>query len=334
VRENRDGKLWSLVYGRVIAHDVDPIEKKPLFHFHPGSLAYSITTPGCNFHCRFCQNWQISQLLRESERNGWGAAARAYEDDRSLLALGDEMRPEDIVAAARRAGCGSIAYTYTEPTIFFEYSYDTARLARAAGITNVYVTNGYMTAEMLDLFHPYLDAANVDLKSFRDQTYRKVMGARLAPVLDTLRLMKRLGIWLEVTTLVIPGLNDSAAEIRDVARFLARECGADTPWHVSGFFPAYRMADVPPTPPETLRRARDIGLEEGLRYVYEGNLWEGGDEDTRCRECRVALIRRRGFDVLENRVARGRCPDCGATVAGVGRAFEDARGGRVEGRPA
>ncbi len=300
VRENRGGTLVSLVYGRLIARHVDPIEKKPLFHVLPGTPSYSIATVGCNFHCRWCQNADISQMPR----------------DRNLI-VGDFASPRAVVADAVRTRCASIAYTYTEPTIFFEYAYDTAVLAREAGLANVYVTNGYMTGEMLDAFHPYLDAANVDLKSFRDDTYRSYTGARLQPVLDSLKAMRRLGIWVEVTTLVVPGVNDDPAELRDIATFIAEELSVDVPWHVSRFHPTYRLIDRPPTPVETLRRAREIGAEAGLHYVYVGNVWEEGSEDTVCPACGARLIRRHGFSVRLNRVRDGRCPDCEATIAGL-----------------
>ena len=300
VRENREGTLYTLVYGRTIARHVDPVEKKPLFHFYPGTTAYSIATPGCNFRCRWCQNWDISQMPREQH-----------------LIAGEKVSPEQVVAAAQWAGCRSIAYTYTEPTIFFEYAYDTALLAHEAGLANIYVTNGYMTEEMLETFHPYLDAANVDLKAFCDETYRKYVGARLHPVLNSLKAMKRRGIWLEVTTLVIPGINDDPAELRDAAQFIAHELGVDTPWHISRFFPAYKMMDVPPTPIETLRRAREIGLTEGLHHIYVGNVPDDGSQDTICPGCGRVLIRRRGF-VTTNRVRDGRCPDCGTSLAGIG----------------
>jgi pyruvate formate lyase activating enzyme len=300
VRENRGGTLETLVYGRTIARQVDPIEKKPLYHVYPGSRSYSIATPGCNFRCRWCQNWQISQMPREQ-----GAVA------------GDELAPEEIVADAKRTGSLSIAYTYTEPTVYFEYAYETARLARDADIANVFVTNGYMSQEMLQTFSPYLDAANVDLKAFRDETYRKYIGARLEPVLESLKTMKSLGVWLEVTMLVIPGVNDSDQELRDAARFIAEALGSQTPWHLSRFFPAYQMTHVPPTPVSTLDRARQIGLEEGLRYVYLGNV--SGETNTLCHGCGRLLIRRHGYTVLENRVGRNSlCPDCGAKVAGLG----------------
>ncbi|HEM61125.1 MAG TPA: AmmeMemoRadiSam system radical SAM enzyme, partial [Chloroflexi bacterium] len=292
--------LYTLNYGRIVSKNVDPVEKKPLFHFYPGSTIYSIAAPGCNFRCRWCQNWDISQMPRE----------------RGLIG-GRETAPEEIVDSAERSGCRGIAYTYTEPTIFFEYSYDTARLAQKRGLTNVYVTNGYMTSEMLDLFHPFLDAANVDLKAFRDETYRKYVGARLQPILDSMKKMKELDVWLEVTTLLIPGVNDDPAEVRDAARFVAQDLGVETPWHISRFFPAYEMTDVPPTPLETLGHAREIGLEEGLRYVYVGNVAE--EADTVCPDCGRMLIRRRGFAILENHLtSEGTCPGCGLRIPGVG----------------
>jgi pyruvate formate lyase activating enzyme len=300
VRENRQGVLYTLVYGRTITQHVDPIEKKPLFHFYPGSTAYSVATPGCNFRCQWCQNWEISQMPREQH-----------------LITGHKASPDEIVAAAQWAGCRSIAYTYTEPTIFFEYAYDTARLAHAAGLANLYITNGYMTAEMLDAFHPYLDTANVDLKAFREKTYHRYVGAGLQPVLDNLKAMKRLGIWLEVTTLVIPGLNDDLDELRDAARFVALELGVDTPWHISRFFPAYKMMDVPPTSLATLQRAREIGLEEGLHHVYVGNIPDDSGQDTFCPECGRLLVRRQGYWIAENNVHAGRCPSCDTSIAGI-----------------
>jgi pyruvate formate lyase activating enzyme len=298
VRENRGGTLYTLVYGRTISQAVDPIEKKPLYHFRPGSLSFSMATPGCNFRCEWCQNWEISQMPREQHLIG-----------------GQPATPEQIVDRARRAGCRSIAYTYTEPTIFFEYCHDTARLARAAGLANVYVTNGFMTPEMLDMARQWLDAANVDLKAFRDETYRRFIGARLQPVLDSLSKMKALGIWLEVTTLIIPGLNDDPEELRELAEFLHRELGPDTPWHISRFFPHYHMRQTPPTPIETLHQAEEIGRVAGLRYIYLGNVAE--ETNTFCPGCGNLLIRRIGFSVAENSLlADGTCPDCGEIVPG------------------
>jgi pyruvate formate lyase activating enzyme len=235
--------------------------------------------------------------------------------DRHLIA-GREATPEQIVAGARRSGCRSIAYTYTEPTIFFEYAYDTARLAHTMGIANVYVTNGYMTAEMLALLHPYLDGANVDLKAFRKKTYHRLVGAGLEPVLDSMKRMKALDIWLEVTTLVIPGVNDDPQELREVAQFISQELGAETPWHISRFHPGYRMADRPPTPAQTLHLAQEIGFEEGLYYVYQGNV--AGESNTYCHKCGQLLIRRRGYWIAADTIQDGRCPSCSTPVAGIG----------------
>ncbi|MCX6567940.1 MAG: AmmeMemoRadiSam system radical SAM enzyme, partial [Candidatus Aminicenantes bacterium] len=251
VRENSDGRLRTLVYGEVVAAHVDPIEKKPLYHFFPGSKALSVATAGCNFHCGFCQNWQISQAPRSKA----GGIA------------GEPFAPEDIVRAALDEGCRSISYTYTEPTIFFEYAFDTAKLAREAGLLNNFVTNGYMTAEALEAIRPYLDAANVDLKAFKDETYKRVCGARLEPVLESIRLMRQFGIWIEVTTLVVPGLNDGAEEIAGIARFIA-SVDPDIPWHLSRFHPDYQYTQAPPTPVASLRAAAETGRREGLRYIY------------------------------------------------------------------
>jgi pyruvate formate lyase activating enzyme len=298
VRKNLNGTLHTLVFGRTISQHVDPVEKKPLYHFYPGSRSFSIATPGCNFRCQWCQNADIAHMPRE----------------RGLIA-GHKASPQQIVADARASHCRSIAYTYTEPTIFAEYAFDTARMAHAAGIANVYVTNGYMTSEMLETFHPFLDGANVDLKSFRKKTYNRYIGGGLGPVLDNMKSMKRLGIWLEVTTLVIPGLNDDPDELRGIAQFVAQDLGPETPWHLSRFFPTYSMTDRPPTPVDTLRLAQDVGLDEGLRYVYLGNV--AGESNTSCHQCGRLLIRRRGYWIGENNVDDGRCPTCGALVAGV-----------------
>jgi pyruvate formate lyase activating enzyme len=300
VRENCGGTLSSLVYGKCVAANVDPIEKKPLFHVHPGSRSYSIATVGCNFRCRHCQNDQISQWPHE--RPG---------------IPGRDLPPAAVVAAARDSGCVTIAYTYTEPTIFFEYALDTARLARQAGIKNIFVSNGYTSTAALETIAPHLDAANVDLKAFSEKFYREVTGATLAGVLDCLRDYRRLGIWLEVTTLVIPGWNDDAAELRQLAGFIARELGIDVPWHVSAFHPAYRMRDRPPTPAATLQRAAAIGREAGLRYVYVGNLPVAGGEDTVCPQCGEMVVCRRGFRLIDQHIERGGCRFCNGPIAGV-----------------
>ncbi len=301
VRENRNGTLYSLVYGKAIATHIDPIEKKPLFNFLPGTLSYSIATQGCNFRCKFCQNWEISQGLR-----GEGEAK------------GDDISPEEIVKEAKSSGCKSIAYTYTEPTIFFEYAYDIARIAKREGLRNVFVTNGFMTEEALREIQPYLDAANVDLKGFTEKFYKEICGARLEPILNNLKLMKELGIWVEVTTLIIPTLNDSVNELRQVAEFIRDELGKETPWHLSKFHPDYMMKDLPPTPIDTIHKARKIGLEAGLRYVYAGNLPGDSGENTYCYSCGELLIDRYLFSINENRIKDSKCPKCGAKIDGFG----------------
>ncbi|MDY6954809.1 MAG: AmmeMemoRadiSam system radical SAM enzyme, partial [Thermodesulfobacteriota bacterium] len=300
VRENREGRLYSLVYGKVIAEHIDPIEKKPLFHFWPGSRAFSIGTVGCNFHCKHCQNSDISQ----------------YPQKHKGRIIGQDRTPEEIVAAAKAAGCKSIAYTYNEPTVFYEFAFDTALLAEKGGIRNVFVSNGYMTNDATRHIAPRLDAINIDLKAFNDTSYKEVYGARLKPVLKAIELMKELDVWVEVTTLIIPGLNDGEQELRDIARFV-KGVGPEVPWHVSQFYPAYKLMDRPVTPVATLRRAREIGMEEGLRYVYEGNVPGEGGENTYCHACGATLIQRHGQAVLENRLQDGKCPECGTTIEGV-----------------
>jgi len=301
VRENRRGVLETLVYGKVIARHIDPIEKKPLFHFLPGSLSYSIATVGCNFKCRFCQNADIAQM--PSDCNG--------------RIMGDTFTPEDVVAAALKGDCKTIAYTYTEPTVYFEFAYDTAKLATEKGIRNVFVTNGYMTEEALQMIHPFLDAANVDLKAFTEDFYRTTCKAKLVHVKETLKRMKSLGIFVEVTTLIIPGLNDDKKELENLSAFLVETLGPEIPWHISRFHPTYKLMDRPPTPVETLIRARDIGIKAGLKYVYTGNVPGESGEKTFCDQCDHLLIDRWGFYVRDNRVKNGKCPKCGAVVDGV-----------------
>lgn len=301
VRENRHGILYSLNYGRLITENIDPIEKKPIFHLLPGSLSYSIATVGCNFRCRHCQNHEISQYPRFHEG-----------------AIPGELRSAaQVVEAAQRTGCASISYTYVEPTIFYEFALDCARLAHAAGLKNIFVSNGYTGPEAVRELAPILDANNIDLKAFTDKFYKEVCQARLQPVLDTITLMHSLGVWLEVTTLVIPGWNDSEGELRDIARFI-KAISPDIPWHVSRFWPTHKMNDRVPTPRATLVRAREIGLEEGLHYVYLGNLAGAADgESTRCPACNTVVIERDGFSV-GHRHMRGRaCANCHALIAGI-----------------
>lgn len=299
VRENRNGMLVSLVYGKVIARHVDPVEKKPLFHFLPGSRSYSIATVGCNFRCRFCQNADISQMPAD-HKEIWG----------------EEMTPEMIVSEALAGQSASISYTYTEPTVFFELALDTARLATKKGLKNIFVTNGYMTEECLKEISHDLHAANVDLKAYSDAFYKEQCGARLDPVLQTLSLMKEMGVWLEVTTLLIPGLNDSSEQLHGIAGFLAR-LDPGIPWHISRFHPTYRLTHLPSTPAETIRRAREIGYKEGLKYVYSGNLPGDDGEKTFCHQCKKVVIDRYGFNVKKNLIKDDHCPYCGAEIAGV-----------------
>ncbi len=302
VRENDSGTLNSLVYGKLIATHVDPIEKKPLFHLMPGSLSYSIATVGCNLKCLFCQNADIAQM----------------PSDRGGMIMGENATPRAVVKAALKSGCKSISYTYTEPTIYVEFAHDTAKLAREQGLKNVFVTNGYMSSETIRMIQPHLDAANVDLKSFSDDFYKKYCGARLEPVKNTLKQMKSSGILVEATTLVIPGLNDDKRELEALAAFLVNDLGPDTPWHISRFHPTYKLTNCRPTPVETLDMARGIGIEAGLRYVYTGNVPGDSGEKTCCHECGKLLIDRWGFGIRSNRIENGACPDCGAGVYGIG----------------
>ena len=299
VRENRDGTLVALAYGAVAAVALDPIEKKPLFHVDPGSSAWSIATTGCPFHCAFCQNGELSQAPRLG-----------------LVIPQRPMAPDRVVAEARRAGAGSIAYTYVEPTVFLEYALDIGRLARSAGMRNLFITDGYATPEAVRLLGPVMDAANIDLKSFDDAFYRRRCGARLAPVLAAIEAFRDAGVWIELTTLVIPGCNDGDAELRALAGWIVRTLGPFTPWHVSRFHPAWRMTDVPPTPAETLRRAAAIGRDAGLRFVYVGNAPELGMESTACPGCDRIVIAREGFRATSSLRPGGRCPGCDRVLEG------------------
>lgn len=298
VRENREGILYSLVYGKVIAMNIDPIEKKPLFHFQPGSTSFSIATIGCNFKCDHCQNYEISQY------------PKVHKD-----IVGQDATPEHIVEVAERNGCSSISYTYTEPTIFFEFAYDCARLAHEKGIKNVFVSNGYTSPEATRAIATYLDGNNIDLKG-DDNLYKELCKAKLDPVKETIRLMKELGVWVEVTTLIIPDYNDSEGQLRDMAEFI-KSVDPSIPWHVSQFYPTYKLTDKPRTPLNTLKKAREIGFKTGLKYVYEGNVPGKGGENTYCPKCKELLIKRFGFSILENRMKDGKCSKCGHHIEGV-----------------
>ncbi len=297
VRENQAGVLYTLVYGLPVSTAVDPIEKKPLFHYLPGSLSFSVATVGCNFSCEFCQNSEISQMPRRTGR-----------------IAGRPVAPERVVEMALAEGCASISYTYTEPTIFYEYARDCARLATEAGLKNVFVTNGYMTAEALEDIDGCLHAANVDLKSFSDDFYRALAGARLKPVLDSIRRLWEMGVWVEVTTLLIPGRNDGETELRSLAAFLV-SVSPDIPWHVSRFYPSYLLLDTPPTPVAAVERALSIGREAGLAYVYGVNIPGHDSESTMCPSCGAILIERRGFRTFRQGINQGRCSRCGMDAA-------------------
>ncbi len=302
VRENREGTLYTLSYGRLVAQNVDPIEKKPLFHFLPGTRSFSIATVGCNFMCLHCQNYDISQYPRVHQGR----------------IIGEERTPEDVVGDALASHSASISYTYTEPTIFLEFAQDTARLAREHGLKNVFVSNGFMTPQSATALSEFIDADNVDLKSFWDDFYRKVCKARLQPVLDTIPRLKKAGVWVEVTTLVIPGHNDSDQELTEIAQFI-KDVDLGIPWHVTAFHPTFKMMDRPRTPPQTLKKARDIGLQAGLRYVYTGNI-PGileGTENTYCYACQELLIERLGYTIRRYYLQDGKCPKCQAAIDGV-----------------
>ncbi|MHC4599398.1 MAG: AmmeMemoRadiSam system radical SAM enzyme [Planctomycetota bacterium] len=298
VRWNRRGVLITGAWERVIARHVDPIEKKPLYHFLPGTASYSVATTGCNFRCGFCQNWQISQ-----HRPG------------HVELPGEDLPVAEAVADALRAGCATIAYTYTEPTVYFEYALAVAREARARGIANVFVTNGYQSPACVEAMEGLIDAANVDLKSFREPFYKKHCKAHLEPVLGTLRALAKGPVHLEVTTLLVPGENDSREEVADVAGFLA-SLSADIPWHVSRFHPDFEALDKPPTPVEKVLMAVEVGKEAGLRHVYAGNL-PGREIDTLCPSCDHVVIRRSYMGVRSMDLDGNDCPSCGSRIAVV-----------------
>ncbi len=300
VRQNMDGTLYTLVFGEAIASHVDPVEKKPLYHFLPGTSTFSIAAMGCNFKCGFCQNWQISQISKKY----------------TSQPIGKELLPEKVIDLALEHNCQSISYTYTEPTIFFEYAYETAQLAHQAGLSNIFVTNGYITKDALIMIRPFLNAANVDLKSFNDRVYQTSCGAHLKPVLDTIQTMHDLGIWVEVTTLVVPGISDSDEDLSGIAGFIAG-VSKDIPWHISRFHPDYQYTQAEATPLATLERAFEIGKNAGLHYVYLGNV--SADVDTLCHNCDRPLIKRSGYTASVRLSDQGSCPDCGSKISGIWR---------------
>jgi pyruvate formate lyase activating enzyme len=297
VRQNKDGKLYSLVYGKAVSTHVDPIEKKPLFHLQPGSLAYSIGTVGCNLHCKHCQNYSISQATPEE-------------------LPGTDLPPQQVVDQAIRENCSSIAYTYTEPTIFYEYMLDTAKLAKKKGIKNVIVSNGFINEEPLKELCKHIDGANIDLKCFNNKFYRDITTARLEPVLNTLKILKQKKVWLEITNLIIPTLNEDLSEIKKMCKWIQNNLGNNVPLHFTAFYPTYKLTDISPTPADILTKARNIAKEIGLHYVYIGNTYVEGGENTYCPECNEVVIERVGFSVSENRLKNRKCT-CGEKIPGV-----------------
>ena len=303
IRKVENGELRLLTYGLAAAMHIDPVEKKPMFNFLPGTKAFSFGTVGCNFSCKFCQNFDISQ----------------YPKEHNHQIFGEELSPQTAVELALENDCKSIAYTYNEPIVFFEYTYDTAKLAHEKGLKNIYVTSGYETHKAIDLLAPYVDGMNIDIKGFTDQFYKEICGARLKPVLDAVKYAHSKGIWIEITTLLIPGKNDSEEEIRGIAQFIY-DLDPAIPWHLSGFYPMYKMLDTPPTPPMTLRRAYEIGREVGLKYVYVGNIDDEDRESTYCPSCGKRVIDRRGHigQYVTNMLdSEGTCPFCSYKLEGV-----------------
>jgi pyruvate formate lyase activating enzyme len=298
VRQNIDGKLYSLNYHKLCAANADPVEKKPLFHFQPGSRAFSIASQGCNFKCDFCQNWQISQI-----------------EDNHIE--GQKIEPAQLVDFAVREKCTSMAYTYTEPTVFMELAADCAKIAKKKGLANIFVSNGYMTKQALDFAKDWLDGINVDLKSFSEDFYKNICRAKLKPVLDTIDYIANYThIWMEITTLIVPGKNDSEKELRQIAEFIFNTCGADTPWHISRFYPQYKCTDLQPTPLSVLQTAYSIAKSVGLHYIYIGNLRTQRGENTYCPKCGQLLVEREGYYVIQNRITESCCPDCRQRIAG------------------
>ena len=303
VRKNINGKLYALNYGKIVARNIDPVEKKPLFHFLPGTTAYSIAAAGCNFHCKNCQNWDISQVTKIPHTE--------ESEEAELIIPGGNLTPEEIVEDALENKCPSIAYTYTEPTIFLEFALDTMKIAKKRGLKNIWVSNGFMSSESAKMVIPYLDANNIDIKNFSESFYRENCGARLKPVLDTTKLMKKSGVWVEITTLAIPGLSDSKKMFQKIAEFIRDELGPETPWHISQFSGnlSWKLQTLPDTPVEVLETAYQIGKKAGLKYVYTGNVPGLDSEDTYCPKCKTLVINRTGY-LISRYDKNGKCPKC------------------------
>ncbi|MCX7705787.1 MAG: AmmeMemoRadiSam system radical SAM enzyme [bacterium] len=297
-RKNTGGVLYSMGYGRPCSVAIDPMEKKPLFHYLPGSKTFSIASAGCSLRCLFCQNWQISQCSPEQTRN--------YN-----------LLPEEVVKLAKEKNCPVIAYTYSEPVNFYEYMLDTAIIAKQSGIKNIMHTAGYINKEPLEKLLPYIDAANVDLKGFSQEYYRNVCGADLESVLQTLKIMKKNKIWIEITTLLVPGYNDSSEELKNLCNWIKTNLGPDTPLHFSRFYPTYKLVHLTSTPYQTLEKAHEIAKQCGLKYVYIGNVYDNPYEDTKCPKCDKIIIDRKGFEIIENNIRNGKCRFCGTKIAGV-----------------
>ena len=297
VRENIKGKLYSLVYNKPVAIHLDPIEKKPLFHFLPGTTSYSVATVGCNLRCLYCQNWEISQSFPE--------------DVQSV-----KRTPQQLVDEALALGAQSIAYTYSEPTIFYEYMMETAKLARSKGLKNVVISAGYINPEPLKELCKYVDAIKIDLKAFNNDFYKRIVGGELEPVLQSLKVVKEQGIWLEIVYLIIPGENDNPEEIKNMAQWIKENLDENVPLHFSRFHPTYKLINLPPTPEETVRTLRQVAIDEGLKYVYTGNLGDWETESTYCSDSQEIAIKRQGFFIVENNIKNGVCSD-GEIIPGI-----------------
>ncbi|MDZ7738728.1 MAG: AmmeMemoRadiSam system radical SAM enzyme [Bacteroidales bacterium] len=294
----RDGELYTMAYGNPCALNLDPVEKKPLYHFMPSTLAFSIATAGCNLACLNCQNWNISQTSPDKTRN-------------------HDLNPEKVVKSALEYACRSIAYTYSEPVTFYEYMLNTASLAKQSGIQNIMVSNGYINKEPLIRLSKVIDAVNIDLKSFNNSTYLKLTGGKLDPVLNTLRTLKDQGVWLEITNLVVPEYTDNMDEIREMCKWLYDNGFSDTPLHFSRFQPLYKLEQLPPTPVSSLNKAYDIARKEGLKHVYIGNVPGTHASDTSCPECGKTLVERKGYSIKVNNIESGRCKFCNTQISGV-----------------